>query len=66
MLFNHYNKDLKPVFERWYRLTIPELGYHYIFNELSIDMSERLEHADPDHGGREHLDGYHKLVGTLK
>jgi hypothetical protein len=37
---------------------IQELGYHNVFNELHIDMADRLEGVDPEHIARDHLNAY--------
>lgn len=54
----HYKNDLRPVFETWNQLMIQELGYHNVFNELHIDMADRLEGVDPEHIARDHLNAY--------
>jgi hypothetical protein len=46
------------VFETWNQLTIQELGYHNVFNELHIDMADRLGGVDAEHIARDHLNAY--------
>jgi hypothetical protein len=57
----HYNKDIKPIFTSWSRVTIEPIQYHYGCESLFIKhVIGSITDTDPDNMGRDHLTGYKK------